>query len=151
MSEQNRYGQLIKFINIEIQKKINSQLVSLPDNPPHPTGPQMEIMSFLYENEDKHIYQRDLENVLNLSKPTINGLVKRLRNANMINLLPSTNDKRYKEIVISNMAKHQMKKDKAKFDQYIVTIENQLTSGMTEKEKNTFHFLLTKALHNIKK
>lgn len=56
-------------------KQLNKQLER------HKTGftsAKVQVIAYLFEHQDKVIYQKDLEHIMNLSRPTINGIVKRL-------------------------------------------------------------------------
>lgn len=56
-------------------KQLNKQLER------HKTGftsAKVQVIAYLFKHQDKVIYQKDLEHIMNLSRPTINGIVKRL-------------------------------------------------------------------------
>ena len=68
-------------------KRINDAMISYANNELKEldlTFSQMEVISFLIENKDKKIYQKDIERYFNLSHPTVIGLLKRLKTKELI-------------------------------------------------------------------
>lgn len=145
----NEFGPLIKAINTEIQKHINNHLAALPTERLRPTGPQMSIMSYLYDHEAEPIYQSELEKVFSLSRPTINGLIKRMRENDMITVTPDSQDKRFKRIALTPATYQEMKVHHPEFARDIALMEAQMTRGMTTAEVAAFHDLLQRALRNM--
>lgn len=68
------------------------------------TSSQFEVLLFLMENREKEINQIDIEKAMNRSNPTITGIVKRLEAKNFIERVPSSKDKRYKSIILTDKA-----------------------------------------------
>lgn len=150
MERDTYLGPLIKAINIEIQKHINNQMGDAPKGLPRITGPQMQILLYLSDRPDKIIYQSDLQGYFNLSRPTINGLIKRLRTAGLIRVVPVPEDRRYKRIVLSEKMEAEFATRKPVIMQDMMLIENQLTKDMSKADISAFRRLLGQSLNNIK-
>ena len=87
---------------------------------------KVQVIAYLFEHQDKVIYQKDLEHVMNLSRPTINGIVKRLIAKGAVKLIPNPNDRRSKQLILSDTAKEEAQKHQKEFENDIRTIEKNL-------------------------
>lgn len=144
-------GPMIKAINSQIQKHINNTLGNAPVGLPLLTGTQHEVLAYLFNNSDKEIFQSELDKIFNLSRPTINGIIKRLSRAGMVSITQSNVDHRYKQIKLTQEAKTDMIKYKPKIDEDINFMEEKLTEGLTSQEVETIRAVLPKMLTNLKK
>ena len=89
--------------------------------------------------------ERDIEKALNLRNPTVTGLLKRLDEKGFILSVPSTKDKRCKNIYLTEKAydiRKRMETDRKKLDKM-------LTIGMNKKETAALEKMLEKVLYNI--
>lgn len=98
--ENKRYiGLLIKFINHSIERHLNSGVEELGL-----TSSQCNILRFLHKQQEKEVFSVDIERDMNMSRPTITGLLQRLEEKGFIELLSNSKDKRYKRIVQTQKA-----------------------------------------------
>ena len=68
------------------------------------TAVQLSVLaqiSHIRSESDKEIHQRDLEEIMNVTHPTMTDIIKRLEKKNAITCVPSNTDKRSKSINIS--------------------------------------------------
>ncbi len=147
MNNQIHLSALIKQLNTSIEKQLDKQLES------HQTGftsAQVQVIAYLFEHQDKVIYQKDLEHVMNLSRPTINGIVKRLIAKGAVKLVPNPNDRRSKQLILSDTTKEEAQKHQKEFENDIRTIEKKLTAGLSTNEVKKFKYYLNHCLNNIK-
>ncbi|WP_240516519.1 MarR family transcriptional regulator [Brachyspira sp. G79] len=93
-------GKLIKELHTALDNRFNKFL-----DKHKLTSSQMDILMFLYHNEQKIVNQRDIENFLGLSNPTIAGTLYRLEKKGFIKRKISSEDKRYKEIYLTPKSK----------------------------------------------
>ena len=125
-------GKLIKQFHIALENNFNkfSKKYKL-------TSSQMDILIFLLHNEDKIVNQRDIENFLSLSNPTIAGTLLRLEKKGFIIRKISSTDKsrELKDIIFK----------------YIRDNDNKMFSNMSEEEKENLKNIITKILNNIQK
>lgn len=109
------------------------------------TSSQMDILMFLYHNEEKIINQRDIENFLGLSNPTIAGTLYRLEKKGFIKRKISSEDKRYKEIYLT---KKSIKLKESVFEDIKKNVEA-MFSNMSNDEKKALVSIVKKLLGNI--
>ena len=63
------------------------------------TKSQIEVVMYLYHHhKDQVVYQRDLPDVLGITRPMANGLVKHLIQKNAVKLIEDSDDSRLKRI-----------------------------------------------------
>lgn len=135
-------GKLIKQLHIALENNFNkfSKKYKL-------TSSQMDILIFLLHNENKIVNQRDIENFLSLSNPTIAGTLLRLEKKGFIIRKISSKDRRYKEIYLTDKSREL----KDIIFKYIRDNDNKMFSNMSEEEKENLKNIITKILNNIQK
>ena len=135
-------GKLIKQLHIALENNFNkfSKKYKL-------TSSQMDILIFLLHNENKIVNQRDIENFLSLSIPSIAGTLLRLEKKGFIIRKISSKDKRYKEIYLTDKSREL----KDIIFKYIRDNDNKMFSNMSEEEKENLKNIITKILNNIQK
>ena len=62
------------------------------------TKSQIEVVMYLYHHQDQVVYQRDLPDILGITRPMANGLVKHLIQKNAVKLIEDSDDSRLKRI-----------------------------------------------------
>ena len=133
-------GKLIKELHTTLDNRFNRFL-----DRHKLTASQMDILMFLYRNEDKIINQRDIEGFLGLSNPTIAGTLYRLEKKGFIKRKVSLEDKRYKEIYLTPKSK----KLKEVVFEDIKKNNEIMFSNMSVKEKETLVLIIEKLLRNL--
>ncbi|ADG70705.1 MarR family winged helix-turn-helix transcriptional regulator [Brachyspira murdochii] len=133
-------GKLIKELHTALDNRFNKFL-----DKHKLTSSQMDILMFLYHNEQKIVNQRDIENFLGLSNPTIAGTLYRLEKKGFIKRKISSEDKRYKEIYLTPKSK----KVKEIVFEDIKKNNEIMFHNMSSEEKETLVLLVEKLLSNI--
>lgn len=87
------YGYYFKHITIEINKYIYQHLQAFDL-----TKPQMDILFILHQQKDHCITFKELQDQLQLSYPTLTGLVHRLEDKGYVHRSVSDKDKRIRYI-----------------------------------------------------
>lgn len=111
------------------------------------TRVQANVLIYLFFSEKNgDIFQKDIEKHLNLTNPTVTGVVKRLEQKNMIVRYCSKDDGRYKCHILTDEGK--------KFAKYAVDYmrnekENQLLKGFSEDEVDFIIKFLKRMLKNL--
>ncbi len=109
------------------------------------TSSQCEVLDYLFHTSKEEVTQRDIEKHLNLKNPTVTGILKRLEENGFVFIVPSSKDKRCKNIYLTEKAfdiQRKMEASRKKSDKM-------LTLGMREKEIQALEKVLEKVLHNI--
>lgn len=108
-------------------------------------GPQAWALCFLYENQDRPVYMKDLQEYLSMRKSTVSKLVERMVNNNFITIELSEQDKRFKQILMTSKAKDNMHQ----IDKMTECLENTLVKNITKTEQEDFLKILDKIKQNI--
>ena len=133
-------GFLIKQINNVFEKELNERLKDTGI-----TASQCAVLDYLFRTSKEEVSQRDVEKNLNLKNPTVTGILKRMDEKGYILCVPNANDKRKKNIYLTEKAydiRRRMEADRRKLDR-------ELTRGMTKREVDALRRNLEKVLYNI--
>lgn len=117
--EEKNFGQWIKYIHNIFQNKKNSFLIEY-----ELTSSQAEVLLYLFKHQKHKVNQRMLEKQLNLSNPTINGILNRLEIKGFIKREIDELDARNKNIILLAKSK---------------TISKNMKKELTDLNKRIFH------------
>ena len=109
------------------------------------TPAQAKIATFLEHNNDKKIYQKDIEGFLNSKRSTVSGILDTMEKNNLINRISDLSDLRLKQIVLTDYAKGKIKKIRNK----IRNINCNLEKGISKHDLEIFFKVMEKMKHNI--
>lgn len=115
------------------------------DGEPSGVGIYGWLIGFLYDNRDKDIYQRDLQQQFAVRRSTMTGILQAMERDEMITRHPVEWDARLKKIELTEKAVERQEK----FQQTIAEIEARLSAGLTPEEKATFIELCEKIARTI--
>jgi DNA-binding MarR family transcriptional regulator len=113
-------------------------------NPPTPT--QMQIIEYVLKNRGKDVYQKDLENVLNLRRATVSGVLQTMEKNNLITRVTDEYDTRVKKIIISKDAQKIFHKHAKKMEE----ICKMIVKDISDEELNQFMETVSKMKNNLK-
>ena len=133
-------GFIIKLINDSIVAQVNLFL-----KPYEVTLRQLRILGYLHDNKDKLVTQKELEVELQVSHPTVVGLLKRLEKKGLIQTFLNPNKKTMKIVTLIEYEAELFKninKEKEKF-------ENKLLTGFTDAEKVQLEEFLIRLHRNV--
>lgn len=74
----------------------------------HLAGPQGHVLTYLGKNRDKEMFVKDIEAELKISKSVASNLVKRMEKNGFIRTIPSRTDKRYKQVVLTELGQDKL-------------------------------------------
>lgn len=111
------------------------------------TTTQMEILLYIFKNEDKDIYQKDLEKVLNLRRATVSGVLQTMEKNNLITRITNAEDTRTKKIILNEETRNIFLRHLKQFDE----IEKVIVDGISEKELEVFFEVIQKMKNNVEK
>lgn len=124
-NSQDDIGFLIKVISDNLLKKAN-QLMADFDL----TFQQLQIIEYV-NNQSKEVNQKDIERHLNVAHPTVVGLLKRMEVKNFLVCKFSENDKRIKNVYLTEKAYNILKEVKGKKAE----MENRVCRGLDENQR----------------
>lgn len=92
------------------------------------------LIGFMYDNRDRDIFQRDLQQQFSVRRSTMTGILQTMERDGMITRSPVPWDARLKKIALTEKAvAHQ-----EKFQKAVAAVEARVSSGLTAGEKETF-------------
>lgn len=110
-----------------------------------PSIAQMQIIKYILKHDGKTIYQRDLEEVFNLRRATISGILKTMEKNNVIIRVCDPNDARGKIVILSDDAKKFFKEKETLFKK----LETDLKKDISKEELEIFYKVILKMRDNI--
>lgn len=75
----------------------------------HLAGPQGHVLFYLDKHEGEEIFVKDIEREMKISKSVASNLVKRMEKNGFIQIVASTVDKRYKQVVMTKLGRSKLK------------------------------------------
>ncbi len=111
-----------------------------------PTPTQMQIIEYILLHPNENIYQRDLENILNLRRATVCGVLQTMEKNHFIERMVDTNDSRIKKITLNERAKDIF----YKHEQKMLEIEEIIKKNLSDEEIKMFLEAIQKMQNNLK-
>ena len=112
-----------------------------------PTPTQMQILAYIMKNQDKDIYQKDLESVLNLRRATVSGVLQTMEKNNLIQRVVDSEDSRIKKIILNPKAEKLFKENQKRVEK----LEKIISEGISEEEVLIFSKVIKKMKENVQK
>ena len=109
-----------------------------------PTPTQMQIIAYIMAHENEEIYQKNLENVLKLTRATVSGVLQTMEKNSLIERVVDSNDTRGKKIILNKEAEEVFKKNKIKLDK----VEEILKKDIDKDSLETFFKVIIKMKEN---
>ena len=145
MNNKKSVYEIITLNNILKRHLLNIGKCEIPKSPPSPI--QIKIMHYLIENNDRDIYQRDLERDLNLRRATLSGILNTMEKNKLLSRLPSDIDARSKKIILNEKTKEIFTKKM----ENLMEVENILIRGINKDELTIFLDIIDRMKNNVKK
>lgn len=136
------FGYSIKLINKQLSNKKNCDIKKYGI-----TSQQFEILMHLYKNQDKNIFQKDIEQKLEITGATATGLINRLEQNGYIERKVLGTDSRYKVLILTNKA-IELGEDIAEILKHHEEI---IFDGFSEEEKRLCEEFMDRILDNLVK
>lgn len=111
------------------------------------TPTQIEIMHCLLKSKEGFLYQKDLENKLNLKRATVSGVLKTMEKNELIKRELSNDDTRLKKIYLNKSAKRVFEENKSR----MLNLEEDIIKGIPKEELDIFLSVISKMKENVKK
>lgn len=131
----------------ELDKKIVRTILKENSdiNIPPLTSTQIQILKYMIEHQNENVYQKDLENVLNLRRATVSGVLQTMEKNNLIKREIYENDVRVKKIILNEKTKNIFLKNKQKIDE----IEKNIIKNISKKDLDKFTQIIDKLITNL--
>ncbi len=107
---------------------------------------QADILSYLYRNKDRIIYQNEVEKKIGVRRSTISGILKTMEKNGLIIRNDSSEDARKKEVslTLKSIKKHD------DLEKKVEIFEKELLKGISYEEKEIFFKVIDKLKDNLK-
>lgn len=135
----------IKSLNKSVVRTLLSNIECSINFDRIPTPTQMQILEYIIKN-NKEVYQKDLETILNLRRATISGVLQTMEKNNLIERISHEEDARTKKIILTEKARIMFEKSEEK----ILELEKVITKDITKKDLETFLKVINKMKENLK-
>jgi DNA-binding MarR family transcriptional regulator len=109
------------------------------------SGAQGKVIHYLFNNKGKTVYQKEIEKSFGLRASTATELIKSLEKMGVIKRVPSKEDARFKEIILTEKADEY--KEDVRHDMEM--LEEKLTSKISKEELNYWVVITNKMLANL--
>ena len=136
---------------VELKSVVNlicRQFVQPPSNAgeEYLTPVQVWVIEYLYENQHKDVFQRDLEAEFNVRRSTVTGILQGLERKGLIQRESVNQDARLKKLTLTDEAviihKDMLHK--------VALMEQKMTEDITDEEWIVFYQVLEKIKRNLK-
>ena len=104
------------------------------------------IIAYLYENQDKDIYQKDIENTFRITRSTVTNILKLMEKKGYIRRISVEKDARLKKIILTPMAAQIQRQN---FSDIHNIMEKQMTRDIPPEELACFLRVLGKMKQNL--
>ena len=140
-----KFGFQIKTLSRMIKKKIDGAF-AFRENAVL-TGIQGWVLRFLYDRErsGEEVFQRDIERSFQVRRSTATELLNTMEANGYIRRVPVERDARLKKLELTEKGRRLQEEVIAAIN----GVEDSLTEGFTEEEKNTLSALLEKLRRNL--
>lgn len=135
----------IKSLNKSVVRTLLSNIECSINFDKIPTPTQIQILEYIIKN-NKEVYQKDLETILNLRRATISGVLQTMEKNNLIERISHEEDARTKKIILTEKARIMFEKNEEK----ILELEKVITKDITKKDLETFLKVINKMKENLK-
>lgn len=104
------------------------------------------ILRYLSMNEDKEIYQKNIENEFGITKSTVAGIIKLMEQKGFIQRISVPQDARLKKLMLTDKGREYEEKMEHQIQQY----DQSLKKNITEEEMKVFLRVIDKIKENVK-
>lgn len=143
MNRQRTVCQEIKVLNLMLKRFAESTISELFDR--EITDVQGRVIGFLYLNQDRPVYQKDVEAEFSITRATTSKMLTLMEKNGLIIRSAVSYDARLKELRLTDKAREYAQRVWRGLEEF----EKTVTQGMTEEEQTTLLLLLHKLEENV--
>ncbi len=140
MQKIDHIGPVLRIIHTAIDQQLSARAQEMDL-----TSAQLFVLHYINQNSDKDIFQKDIEEMLELSHATVSGLIARLEAKGFLQCVPSASDKRYKKLCVTQKARCCEEQMHISIEQ----TERQLLEGFAEEDTLLLKKYLDKMMLNL--
>ena len=109
------------------------------------TQSQMQILDYIVECGKNEIYQKDLEEAVDVRRATVSGILQTMEKNQLITRVIDDTDTRTKKIILTKESEKRIAKNKEK----VATLQKITTEGISDEDLETFRIVLRKMTQNV--
>ena len=130
-----------------LEKMVFRELIKNKDIEKYPMIPptQFQIIEYMINNHMEEIFQKDLENILELRRATVSGVLQTMEKHGLIKRSVDEEDTRTKKIILQDSTKEMFNSKKKKMKQ----IEKIIIKDISKEDLKVFSEVLEKMKNNI--
>lgn len=137
--KKNSIGGIIKYISDKVRQKADN---NLKDH--NVTLSQVRILNFLWRQEGS-CSQKQIENFLQVSHPTVVGLVSRMEQSGYIHTSVSSDDKRNKIVTVTDSGMALA----SELCRFMDDMDNRMLEGLSEEQQSQLADMLLTVAKNL--
>ncbi len=134
-------GSIIKALDSTIMKRT---LEIIPEEERLPIM-QGWIISYLHDNKDKDIFQKDIEKDFHIARSTVTSLVKQMEKEGFIARVSVERDSRLKKLVLLEQGEDRCNLIEGRIN----SLEESMREGISQKDMNVFFSVVYRMLDNL--
>lgn len=131
----------IKILNTAVERLMNQELAELGL-----TYTQTTVIGYLFDNDGREVCQKDIEDSLGLTHPTMSSILSRMEKNGFLTTEPSSVDRRYKTIRLTPKATEL----RAAISEKYQRLKTVLYQGISEEDRAVFEVVLRTMLQNLR-
>lgn len=135
----------IKELDMLVLRMINKGCKDEQVHKNPPTITQMQILEYILNHSNEDIYQKDLENIFNLSRATVSGVLQTMEKYDFIERITDKVDTRTKKIILKQKTKDIFDSHQKKFKE----VEEIILKDISEGELKIFMRVIEQMKENI--
>ena len=109
------------------------------------TQSQMQILDYIFKCGKNEIYQKDLEEAVDLRRATVSGILQTMEKNQLITRVIDDTDTRTKKIILTKESEKRIAKNREK----VVMLQKITTEGISDEDLETFSIVLRKMTQNV--
>lgn len=109
------------------------------------TQSQMQILDYIVKCGKNEIYQKDLEEAVDLRRATVSGILQTMEKNQLITRVIDDTDTRTKKIILTKESEKRIAKNREK----VVMLQKITTEGISDEDLETFRIVLRKMTQNV--
>ena len=109
------------------------------------TQSHMHILDYIVESGKNEIYQKDLEEAVDLRRATVSGILQTMEKNQLITRVIDDTDTRTKKIILTKESEKRIAKNREK----VVMLQKITTEGISDEDLETFRIVLRKMTQNV--
>lgn len=105
------------------------------------------IIRYLYENRERDIFQKDIEQQFSVGRSTVTNLIQLMEKKGFVRRESVKQDARLKKVLLTEKGIDSQES----FEEIVEHIEEELSEGISEDDLHTFYKVLDQIRENVRK